>query len=148
MILDDLENAGRYTHLHPRFAKAFEYIASLDLSSLQPGKTEIDGRDLHAAVSEKEGVKAADAKFEAHDQYIDIQVCPVGTETFGWKPRQQCRSVAAAYNAEKDVTFFSDAPDTYFDLQAGQFAIFFPGDVHAPMIGNGNIKKLVIKVKL
>jgi beta-galactosidase beta subunit len=34
----------------------------------------------------------------------------------------------------------------YFQLHAGQFGIYFPEDVHAPMIGNGNIKKIVIKV--
>ncbi|MBP8115537.1 MAG: YhcH/YjgK/YiaL family protein, partial [Chitinophagaceae bacterium] len=36
----------------------------------------------------------------------------------------------------------------YFQLTNGQFVIFFPEDVHAPMIGEGDIKKLVIKVKL
>ena len=29
-----------------------------------------------------------------------------------------------------------------------QFAIFYPEDVHAPMIGEGMIKKLVLKIKL
>ena len=28
----------------------------------------------------------------------------------------------------------------YFQLTDGQFAIFFPEDVHAPMIGEGEIK--------
>jgi YhcH/YjgK/YiaL family protein len=51
------------------------------------------------------------------------------------------------YNSEKDVQFFKDAPDMFFQLTNGQFAIFFPADVHAPMIGEGQIKKLVIKVK-
>jgi len=36
----------------------------------------------------------------------------------------------------------------YFALTDGQFAIFFPEDVHAPMIGEDEIRKLVIKVKL
>jgi beta-galactosidase beta subunit len=35
----------------------------------------------------------------------------------------------------------------YFELTDNQFAIFFPEDVHAPMIGEGVIKKLVVKVK-
>jgi len=52
------------------------------------------------------------------------------------------------YNAEKDVVFYNDAPDMYFQLTNNQFAIFFPEDVHAPMIGEGEIKKLVIKVKI
>ncbi len=52
------------------------------------------------------------------------------------------------YHAEKDVQFYHDTPDTFFQLRDGQFAIFFPEDVHAPMIGEGTIKKLVIKVKI
>jgi len=41
-----------------------------------------------------------------------------------------------------------DAPDMFFGLTDGQFVIFFPEDVHAPMIGEDEIKKLVIKVKI
>ena len=52
------------------------------------------------------------------------------------------------YNAEKDVTFYSDEMDTYFELNSGQFVIFYPEDVHAPMIGKGPIKKLVVKVEI
>jgi biofilm protein TabA len=148
MIIDTLANAGKYTNLHKHFAKAFEYIASQNLETIEPGKYPIDGTELHAAVSFKDGVTVADAKFEAHNNYIDIQVCPAGTEQLGWKPRNTCTQPKGEYNAEKDVIFYNDKPDMYFSLQAGQFAIFFPEDVHAPMIGEGPIKKLVLKVKL
>ena len=30
----------------------------------------------------------------------------------------------------------------------GEFVIFFPEDAHAPCIGNGKMKKMVVKVKL
>jgi YhcH/YjgK/YiaL family protein len=87
-------------------------------------------------------------KFECHDKHIDIQLCISGTEMLGWKPREACTSQRGEYNAEKDVVFYNDAPDMYFELRDGQFAIFYPEDVHAPMIGEGTIKKMVIKVKL
>jgi biofilm protein TabA len=148
MIIDSLENADKYINLHPRFAKAFEFIKQQNLQTIEAGKFEIDGKDLHASVSLKEGVKQADAKFEAHNNYIDIQVCPTGSETLGWKPRAKCVTEKEPYNTEKDVIFYKDEPDTYFQLNAGQFAIFYPEDVHAPMIGEGPIKKLVVKVKL
>lgn len=148
MIVDSLENAEKYFNVHPLFAKAFEYIRAQDLEAIEAGKYEIDGKDLHAAVSLKEGVRQEEAKFEAHNNYIDIQVCPSGTERIGWKPRHSCVQPKGEYNAEKDVSFFNDKPDTYFQLRQGQFAIFFPEDVHAPMIGEGAIKKLVVKVRL
>lgn len=148
MIIDSLTNAQKYYSLHPRFAAAFEFILKQDLATIGPGKFPIDGDNLHASVSLKEGLKAADGKPEAHNNYIDIQVCPAGTETLGWKPRETCTNPKGEYNAEKDVIFYNDAPDTYFNLQAGQFAIFYPGDVHTPMIGEGQIKKLVVKIKI
>ena len=147
MIIDSLTNAEKYSSLHPRFAKAFEFIKSQNLQAMEVGKYSIDGAELHAAVSEKEGVKKEDAKFEAHDHFIDIQVCPKGHETLGWTPRHKCTDIKVPYNPEKDVTFFNGTPDTYFQLHEGQFAIFYPEDVHAPMIGEGLVKKLVVKVK-
>ncbi|HEV8079726.1 MAG TPA: YhcH/YjgK/YiaL family protein [Chitinophagaceae bacterium] len=61
---------------------------------------------------------------------------------------QTAKDQKGEYNAEKDVVFYSDVPDMYFELTDNQFAIFFPEDVHAPMIGEGGIKKLVVKVKI
>ena len=147
MVIDTLENANKYFGLHPLFQKAFEYVIAQNLETIEVGKYEIDGKNLHASVSAKDGVKHQEAKFEAHTNYIDIQVCPVGVELLGWKPRSKCFQ-PGEYNAEKDVTFFQDTPDTYFELHEGQFAIFFPEDVHAPNIGEGPIKKIVVKVKL
>ncbi len=134
--------------MHPLFAKAFEFINQQGLKEIAIGKYPIDGDNLHAAVFEKPGTDKAEAKFEAHDHCIDIQVCISGQETMGWKPRQDCVDIKIPYNSEKDVTFFNDQPDTYFEFHGGQFAIFYPEDVHAPMIGDEVIKKMVVKVKL
>lgn len=150
MILDSLSAADTYAALHPLFAKAFAYIRSVDLASLEVGKFDIDGNNLRGIVSDKNGMKAEEstAKFECHNQHIDIQVCIRGNETIGWKPRGNCILPKADYNPEKDVMYYNDAPDMFFGITDNQFAIFYPDDVHAPMIGEGMIKKLVIKVKI
>ena len=148
MIIDTLKNASKYFNVHPLFAKAFEYINKIDWSKTEVGKYDItDG--LKAIISNAPGkTKEASIKFECHNKNIDIQFCIDGNETIGWKPREKCEMENGAYNEEKDVQLFSDAPDMYFQLTNGQFAIFFPEDVHAPMIGEDTIKKLVIKVKI
>ena len=151
MIIDSLANAGKYSSLHPLFAKAFEYISATDLKNIEVGKYEIsDG--LKAIFSSKVGMSAAEsiAKFECHDKNIDIQLCIHGKETIGWKPRQSCTAPKGEYNPEKDVNFYNDVPDMYFQLTDGQFAIFYPEDVHAPMIAldENEIRKLVIKVRI
>ena len=150
MIIDSLSNGEKYFCCHPLFSKAFEYIQRQNLETLEPGNYEIDGDQLRAIVSEKPGKtrEESTAKFECHDQHIDIQLCIRGKEQIGWKPRGYCAQPKESYNAEKDVTFYNDEPDMYFQLTHNQFAIFFPEDVHAPMIGEGRIKKMVIKVKI
>ena len=149
MIIDTLENAERYNSIHPLFAKAFEYIKFQNLKALEVGKFDISG-GLKGVVAEKEGMTASEsaAKFECHDKHIDIQLCISGIEQIGWRPRGTCSSLKGEYNLEKDVSFYNDAPDMHFQLTDNQFAIFFPEDVHAPMIGDGVIKKMIIKVEI
>ena len=150
MIIDTLQNAPKYFAVHPLFQKAFEYIREADLQAMESGQSQISGDDLKSIVSTKKGLskEEAAAKFECHDNYIDIQLCIHGVETIGWKPREKCSKPSGGYNEEKDVRYFKDEPDMYFQLTDRQFAIFFPDDVHAPMIGDSEIKKLVIKVKM
>jgi biofilm protein TabA len=150
MIIDTIQNASGYFMVHPLFARAFAFISDADLENTVPGKSDIDGDNLKAIFSEKNGMTAAESasKFECHNFHIDIQVCIKGTELIGWKPRTACVTENGPYNPEKDVQLYAETPDMFFQLKAGQFAIFFPGDVHAPMIGDGAIKKLVIKVKI
>ena len=150
MIIDTLANAKKYYCVHPLFEKAFAYINSVDLAAMEPGKYDIEGNQLRAIFSNKEGMSAAESilKFECHDRHIDIQLCISGKETIGWKPRESCLAQKGEYNPEKDVLFYNDAPDTYFGLTDGQFVILFPEDVHAPMIAEDMVQKLVIKVKI
>ena len=148
MIIDTLDNAAKYYNVHPLFQKAFEYIKTQDLKSLEVGKFDIS-EGLKGAIAEKEGMTAEESasKFECHDNHIDIQLCITGPEIIGWRPRSKCSSLKGEYNAEKDVLFYNEAPDMHFTLNDNQFAIFFPEDVHAPMISEGVVKKMVIKVK-
>lgn len=149
MIIDTLENSGKYSSVHPLFKKAFDFLNTIDLKNIEVGKYEI-GEGLNYVVVEKEGMTAEEsiAKFECHNKNIDIQLCISGKEKLGWKPRATCKFMKGEYNPEKDVQFYQDAPDMYFELTDNQFAIFFPEDVHAPMIADTVIKKLIVKVSL
>lgn len=150
MIIDTLANAKKYFSIHPLFENAFEYINGQDLDAAEDGKFVMDADNLKAIFSNSPGktMEASTAKFECHDLHIDIQVCIKGIESIGWKPRSKCVQPKGDYNAEKDVQLYDDKPDMFFQLTDGQFVILFPEDVHAPMIGEGPIKKLVMKVKI
>ena len=104
MIIDSIENAGKYFDIHPLFSEAFDYIRSTDMMATEPGKFTIaDG--LIALYSDAPGKSKEDslAKFECHNKNIDIQYCIRGQETLGWKPRQQCVDPKGDYRAARDL---------------------------------------------
>jgi biofilm protein TabA len=150
MIIDTLDNAAKYFGVHPLFKQAFAYLNSTNLENTEGGTYIIDGDNLKVIFSNKQGmtVEQSTAKFECHNKHIDIQLCINGLETLGWKPRATCVLPKGDYNPEKDVLFYNDKPDMFFQLTNNQFVILFPEDVHAPMISEGAVKKLVIKVKI
>lgn len=147
MIISELNDFGTYLSLHPLFQKVEQSLITLDFS--KPGeKVYIDGENLIAIPSFNKARMKEEALLEAHDKYIDIQICLQGTETFGWRHRSSCKIPKSEYNPETDTLFYTDNPDTYFTLTPNHFAIFFPNDCHAPLIGDGLIKKVVFKVAL
>ncbi len=148
MVLDSLKNSGKYFSLNPYFKQAFDYLAVNDLSKSEPGKIILDGDNLYISVMEIEGKKPENAKMEAHKKYIDIQIVLEGVETMGWLPLDNCQEELEPYNEQKDIIFYKDKPTAYVVVNPGEFTIFFPEDGHAPAIGNGPIKKAVIKIQI
>ena len=150
MIIDTLENASKYFSINPFFKEAFEFIKNHNNLEKAEDGTVATFENVKGFVATFQGVskETALSKFECHDKNIDIQYCIKGKETFGWKPRQKCVLTNGDYNPEKDVRFFSDTPNLFFELTEGQFVVFFPEDVHAPGIGAAEIKKLVLKIKI
>ena len=148
MIIDSLKNTERYEYLNPLFKKAFDYVKTLDIASFVAGKIELDGKNLFVNANATVLKKKEDAPLETHIEYIDIQIPLDVAESYGWKDIEKCTSISSPYDSEKDLAFYSDKPTTYFTLQPGEFVIFFPEDAHAPCVGEGEIKKLIIKVKI
>ncbi len=148
MIFDSLTNSARYYSIAPRMQKAFELIASTDWTAVEPGIHELDGRDIYVNVMERELKKKGDAKLEVHDEYIDIQVLVSGSEeAFGWSDRKDLKQPIGEFDPQKDIQFFDDEPQTYYTLRPGQFTVLFPEDGHAPMVGEGSVRKIIVKVR-
>lgn len=145
MIVAPLNEFGTYINLHPLFERVEQALITLDFS--KPGeRIYIDGEKLIAIPSFNKARTKDEAPLEAHDKYIDIQICLQGEETIGWRNREECLLPRDPFNKEKDIIFYDDSPTNYFRVAANHFAIFFPNDAHAPLIGEEVIKKVVFKV--
>lgn len=148
MILDTLSNAETYLAIHPGFEKAFAFLRRADVGSLGPGKYSIDAAEVFALIQKDPGRLRTDSHLEAHKNHIDIQFLIEGDEQIGWITRNDCKDSKQPYVAERDIEYFEDPPQTYLSLKPDMFAVFFPGDAHAPMISDGLVHKCVVKVKV
>jgi biofilm protein TabA len=146
MILDTFVEIEKYSHVHPGFSTAFQYLLHNDLNTLTSGRHEIVENKIFAIASIAPGKGITEAKLEVHRKFIDIQCGVAGIDNIGWKSLSRCKCAEGNYDSEKDIHFFSDLPDTWFGLSPETVAIFFPSDAHAPLAVNGMLHKVVIKV--
>lgn len=144
MIIDELSNLGRYASLSPFFAAAVRYLSETPLDSLACGTVAIDGDRVFATLADNL-TNPEERPFEMHDLYADIQVILRGSERFalGFDPQ-----VFPAVPG-KDLHPCMAKKQLAFDLDAGRFVIFFPGEAHAPGGACGDpclCRKMVVKV--
>ncbi|SDH78955.1 YhcH/YjgK/YiaL family protein [Bacteroides ovatus] len=148
MIVSNLVNSQRVEGLHPLFKILFDYVKSHDLLHADLGRIEIDGDRLFINNVNPECVAAEKQVLELHHDYIDVHILLQGMERVGWKAVEDLQSETQAYSKDGDCALYSDVPTTYVDLLPGQFVIVYPEDPHAPVIGQGKIRKLIAKVKI
>ncbi len=145
MILDTLKNAAKYAGLKVGISEAFGFLDQPGLAELPDGEYEILGDRVYAIIAHENGRQIGEGKLEGHRKYIDIQYVIGGEESMGWKAREGLAS-ATEYDAKKDLEFFVGEPDSIVRVSPGSFTVFLPTDAHLPLIGNGTIHKVVVKV--
>ena len=92
----------------------------------------------------------ADAFFESHRKFIDVQVVFEGVEAMELVDISRL-TTRQPYNPDRDVIVYTDCPDpSVLRVQAGEAAVFFPADGHMPGLRTGSsatlVRKTVIKV--
>jgi biofilm protein TabA len=151
MIVGKLEVLADQVPASSRLQKALIYLKEAGVQNLPDGRHEIDGSVLYALVQSYETTPVDEhSKFEAHRKYIDVQYIADGIEIIGWAPLA-AMAVTKEYSEEKDIAFGTCplAVSTQVKVAAGQAAIFFPEDAHAPKLAVGTpaaVKKIVVKV--
>jgi YhcH/YjgK/YiaL family protein len=152
VILDHLENAAFYRPLGTRIALALDYLGQTNFAAMPDGRYELDGDRVFALVQRYRPKPAAEARWEAHRQYVDVQYVAGGMERMGYAPLGNDLPVQQAYDSQKDVVFF-DVLGDFFTLRAGSFVIFRPSDVHAPGVATdlsaaAEVCKVVMKCRV
>jgi biofilm protein TabA len=151
MIVTDPEHLAEQAALTPALAQALAFLQETAGVEMPDGRVEIDGQRVYALFQSYE-TSAGEPRFEVHRRYIDIQYIAAGVEVIGWAP-VDAMLVAEPYDPAKDAAFGSVPPGklTSVLLGAGQLAVLYPADAHAPKLAAGApaaVKKIVVKVAL
>lgn len=147
MIYDTLKHLAQYQGLSPRLLRGLELLRTADFSSLEDRSYEVEGKDLFFSLQSYE-TKPANPTPEAHRDYIDIQFLVEGAEKIGVAPLEAMTEEAEGH-PDRDIWFYHGPVDE-ITLTGDRFAVFFPGDAHAPGIALGRpapCRKCVVKVK-
>lgn len=143
------ELAVRYYQQKERWDKAFEFLKNGDLTGLEAGTHEIDGKDVYVIISQYNSKNHEDAKLESHKKYTDIHYVVSGTEYIGVQDLS-ASTLTTPYNEERDIAFYHPGKIAHILAAPGTFSICFPDNVHSPGMkveDSVPVKKAVIKVR-
>lgn len=131
--------------------KALKYLAATDFSKVPNGRYELDGEKMYANVDTYTTEDSRKKKPEAHNKYIDVQYLGKGTEKIYFAPRMADVKVVEDYAAERDLLFFENiAEKDSVVLNAGDFAVLFPWELHRPGCNAdgtpSDVQKIVVKI--
>lgn len=110
------------------------------------------GNGVYVSLSTYESKLRKNAKYEAHVNYIDIQVILEGEEIIAVEPTPVMHEYPCLqpYNPEKDVELYACNPAGIdYVLRAGDYRILRPEEAHMPGVcvgGPSRVRKAVIKI--
>lgn len=136
----------------PAIQQALRFLQETDFDQLDVGRYPIKGDLIYAQLLELETKPKAEILPEVHRNYIDVQYLHSGYERIGFAPDLGINPIAIDYSAERDIQFYHSVDvENELIMQAGNFAVFFPNDIHRPACIDGNvttIRKVVVKIAI
>jgi biofilm protein TabA len=150
MIVTDIKRIVHQLAMTFSLQKAIDFLRRQDIRHLADGKVDIDGDRVFAIVQRYETMMTDIPVFEYHRKYIDVQYVVSGEEVIGWATVERM-TITEAYDMDKDICFGTvlEGQWTPLLLRAGQLAVLYPEDGHAPKLAAGApspVMKIVVKV--
>jgi YhcH/YjgK/YiaL family protein len=152
MILGNVKNVEFDKKIVPDIiAEALEYLNSTNFTVLANGRQFLrSDNKMFAVISEYSTVPKIDKKGESHKKFIDIHFIVTGEEMIGCSLTRTGHTVCQEYDDEGDSVLYSQINNEInVVLLSGDYAIFFPEEIHRPGCNYGKVaavKKVVIKI--
>lgn len=142
MILDKIDYLEHYRSMIPCLDAVKAFLEKAD--GLPVGRYDMDGG--YVLVQEGATRPGTDALFEAHHQYIDLQLVCMGSEQVEWADIKDLQE-QASYDEKSDAVFYS-GKGVPVAVTKGHFYLLLPHDAHKScchMDKPGTYKKIVFK---
>ena len=123
MIYTNLDNLHRYQGLCPALDTAIRRLDGLDLSTLTPGRNEVDGDAVFINRLDYTTIPESEAAWEGHARYGDIHIMISGEERIGVSQSGELKQTVYNLGFEGPVS-------TWFSMGKGDVRIVFPEDIH------------------
>jgi len=148
MILDYFKDLGKYEKACKGIADVIAFVKKNDLAALPAGRNEVSKEIYVNMIACETKPEPAEPLYEVHRQYIDLHYIFEGSETVLWQgigAGEETRE----YSDAEDAAFFKAAQNVRLNVSKGMFCIFFPQDLHCPLLANGapeRVRKAVFKI--
>ena len=117
------------------------------------GRHEIRGEEIYALIHRYQPRRRADAKWEAHRKYFDVQYVVAGREQMGYAPIDTLNE-SDPYDPNTDAVMLT-GPGDFITAPEGTLFILGPDDAHMPAIAPepegrsaAEVTKVVVKVAI
>ena len=149
MIFDSLDNLARYETFIPALKAVRHILGAEALHEKAPGSYRTDVPGCRYNIAQYETCPGSKA-FEIHRKEADVQIMLSGTERMEGAPRS-LSDQAGPYDEGADAAMAEGTGCVSFTAVPGYFAVFLPGEPHAPGLAAGNaatVKKAVFKLTM
>ncbi|TKI02990.1 YhcH/YjgK/YiaL family protein [Martelella alba] len=149
MITGNIHHLDLVPYLPSALREAIEYVKQHITADTPLGKYDINGNQAFVIVSNDSSEPFDKRRAEFHAKYLDVQIVLNGPEIQAFSTLPAGRP-DTDWLADKDIAFLpAGGQEKQILLQSGDFVVYYPGEVHKPLIAVGapaNVRKAVVKI--
>jgi len=149
MISGNIYHLDLVPYLPATLRGAIEYVKKHITVETPLGTLEIQGKQIFVMISNDSTDVLEKRRAEFHAKYLDIQIVLQGEEGMAFS-NLPAGEPDTDWLVEKDVAFVAAGDrEKHFVMQAGDFVVYYPGEVHKPLCAVGapaHVRKAVVKI--
>lgn len=128
--------------------QCIDFACRNSLQAKAAGRYDIDGDEIYVAISEYQTASSETKAWEAHREYVDLQLVIQGEELVEVSPLSKMS--CGEYIPQRDFLPCNGSAEKKVLLRKGVGLILFPEDGHKPGVQNERpqqVKKAVFKIR-